>query len=240
MPVTYVFYAIMRCVKRLAYIPARGGSKGVPRKNIRLLNGKPLIAHTIETVLKTDMFDTIFVSTDSAEIAEVAVNFGAWVPFLRRAEVARDTTPITETICDDLNRLGEYDIKAETFCLLQPTSPFRSVEDIVSAVLLCEERNEGVVSVSPVEEHPFLMRSIDQKSRLSKLLSLPTIARRQDMPEYYRVNGAIYVCPLSRISEDMVFADLPLGYVMSRDRGLDIDSELDFQRAEKMVSNQKF
>ena len=103
MPVTYVFYAIMRCVKRLAYIPARGGSKGVPRKNIRLLNGKPLIAHTIETVLKTDMFDTIFVSTDSAEIAEVAVNFGAWVPFLRRAEVARDTTPITETICEQNN-----------------------------------------------------------------------------------------------------------------------------------------
>lgn len=222
-------------MKRIAYIPARGGSKGLPRKNIRLMCGRPLVSYTIQVAQKTNLFDYIFVSTDSEEIATVAKSYGGWVPFLRNPRKAQDETPIIEAVLDDCRRLKALGCMFDIFCLLQPTSPLRKVEDIVGAVSLCEEKKEGVVSLSPVEEHPLLMRKMDDQLRLTKLLKERTTARRQDMPKIYRVNGAVYVVPEAQLSKNTVFADLPIGYVMAAENGLDIDTLEDFNFAQAVL-----
>ena len=130
-------------MRRIAYIPARGGSKGIPKKNIKALCGKPLIAYTIEAALETGLFDVVFVSTDSAEIAGVAKQYGAQVPFLRYAEVAQDTTKTIDTVCSDVARMRNLGWEFDTFVLLQATSPLRRAKDIAGAVARFEGGNGG-------------------------------------------------------------------------------------------------
>ena len=226
-------------MKRIAYIPARSGSKGIPKKNIRPLCGKPLLGYAVETALETGLFSRVFVSTDSDEIAEVARAYGAWVPFLRNAALAGDTTLIMDAILDDVRRLAEINERFDTFCLLQPTSPLRTADAVRRAVELCEARNEGVVSVSPVSEHPILMRTMSPDGRLARLLAMPSSARRQDMPMYYRVNGAVYCIPCSQLVEGTVLADSPLGIVMPEDASVDIDDMEDIRRAEEIIKRMR-
>lgn len=222
-------------MKRLAYIPARGGSKGIPKKNIAELGEMPLIAFTIVAALKSGLFEKVMVSTDSEEIADVARQYGAWVPFLRYAEFAQDTSKTIDAVISDKSRLEAMGEKFDEFVLLQCTSPFRTAKDIQGAVALAEKMHSGVVSISPVEEHPILMRTIDADGKVSKVLNCSSTCRRQDMPPYYRVNGAIYVNFWGELTPDLSLNDNPYGYVMERKDSLDIDTKADLEAARRNI-----
>ena len=225
-------------MRRIAYIPARGGSKGVPRKNIREVFGKPLIAYSIEAARASGLFEMIFVSTDSREIADIAVAYGAEVPFLRYPEVAQDTTKTIDTMISDVARLEALGRIFDVIVLLQPTSPLRRAEDIAGAVPLFESRGldcGGVVSVSAVEEHPLLMRTLNSDGTLKSLLGLPSTVRRQDMPAVYRVNGAIYVNAWKDIVPTLSLNDNPVAYVMEPERAPEIDTLGDLKKIERIL-----
>ena len=220
---------------RLAYIPARGGSKGIPKKNIVQIGDLPLIAFTIVAALKSGLFERVMVSTDSQEIADVAKKYGAWIPFLRDPAVAQDGTTTIATVMSDKSRLEAIGEKFDEFVLLQCTSPFRTAEDIKGAVALAEKVGAGVASVSPVSDHPLLMRTVDKDGKLAKLLQVSSTCRRQDMPPFYRVNGAIYVNKWEELSPTLSFNDNPYGYIMEQKDSLDVDSLADLKKAQEMA-----
>lgn len=215
----------------LAIIPARGGSKGVPRKNIRMLAGKPLIAWTIQEALKSRYLDRIIVSTEDAEIAEVAKAWGAEVPFMRPTEFAQDNTPGIEPVIHAIRSLPVYDYVV----LLQPTSPLRCCADIDGCIELCENRKApSCVSVSEPDKSPYWMFTVDTQGRMSRLLELErTISRRQELPPVYALNGAVYVAQtLSFLEEKSFVTESTVPYVMSKTDSIDIDTETDFAIAE--------
>lgn len=226
-------------MKRLAYIPARGGSKGIPKKNIVQIGDLPLIAFTIVAAIKSGLFERVMVSTDSQEIADVAKKYGAWIPFLRDPAVAQDGTTTIATVMSDKSRLEAMGEKFDEFVLLQCTSPFRTAEDIEGAVALAEKVGAGVASVSPVSDHPLLMRTADEDGKLTKLLQVSSTCRRQDMPPFYRVNGAIYVNKWEELSPTLSFNDNPYGYIMEQKDSLDVDSLADLKKAQEMAKGAK-
>lgn len=222
-------------MKRLAYIPARGGSKGIPKKNLREICGLPLVAYSIRAAQESGLFDRVFVSTDSQEIADIAVKHGAWVPFLRNADVAGDKASTVDAMVSDLRRMSEVEGEFNIVCLLQPTSPLRTAEDIMAAMGLFDRTGRDVVSVSPVEEHPYLMRSIAQDGTLKKVLPLSGAIRRQDLESYFKVNGAIYINAVSGIGPGVCLADNPVGYVMPSERAVDIDTYDDLETVRRIL-----
>jgi CMP-N-acetylneuraminic acid synthetase len=220
----------------VALIPARGGSKGIPGKNIRDLAGRPLIAHTIAAALQSGSVDSVVVTTDSPEIAAVAEGYGARVPFLRPADLASDTSKSIDALVharDWLRAAGEtYD----AVVLLQPTSPLRNAGDIDGAVEAYYKHGEmGVASVCEVIENPVLTRRVDAYGVLHPVLPLTSTVRRQDMPDFYHVNGAVYVNSFDGLSSETSLNDNPVAYVMPRERSVDIDSIEDFERAERLL-----
>lgn len=221
----------------LALVPARGGSKGIPRKNIRTMAGKPLIAWTIEAALRSSHIQSVVVSTEDEEIARVAQECGAEVPFRRPAELARDETPGIDPVLDALDRLPDVD----AVLLLQPTSPLRTTEDIDRCIGMAQERNaESCVSVSRVDEHPSWMYRLDDAGHLLPLLEGPRVARRQDLAPLYAVNGALYLARAESIRRTRSFVTAEtVGYVMPRERAVDIDTMLDWQLAELLLLNGK-
>lgn len=211
----------------LAIIPARGGSKGVLHKNIRLVGGKPLISWTIEEAAKSKYIDRTIVSTDDPAIAETAKQWGGEVPFMRPEELAMDDTP---GIAPVLHALDELKTKYDLVVLLQPTSPMRSVADIDGCIerLLVSNSNSCVSVVVP-DKSPYWMYRINENDFLSPLFE-ETFHRRQDIPPLYALNGAVYTAMTewlllkkSFISEDTV------AYVMPFERSLDIDTEIDME-----------
>ena len=222
-------------MRRLAYIPARGGSKGIPKKNLREIHGLPLVAYSIRAAKESGLFDRVFVSTDSQEIADVAVRHGAWVPFLRNADVAGDTASTVDAMVSDLRRMADMDERFDSVCLLQPTSPLRTAADIVAAMRSFDGTGRDVVSVSPVDEHPYMMRSISQDGTLKKVLPFSGAIRRQDLVPYFKVNGAIYINAASRIVPGVCLADNPIGYVMPSERAVDIDTYDDLETVRKIL-----
>ena len=212
----------------LAVIPARGGSKGIPGKNIKDLYGQPLISYTIQAALDCKKIDRVVVSTDSEKIAGV----GADVPFLRPAALAMDTSKTIDAVIDVLERLQET---YEYVVLLQPTSPLRTAEDIEKAIDKAIASGKDVASVSLVKDHPVLMREIGADGVLVPLLSGGSTIRRQDMKEIYRINGAVYVNRVADLTKDTSFNDNPVGYVMPVERSIDIDEESDFLLAEHFM-----
>ena len=212
----------------LAYIPARGGSKGILKKNIVDLNGEPLLAWTIRAAKESGLFDMVFVSTDSEEIAEVARSYGAEVPFLRLPEFAQDISKTIDAVYSDKCRFEALGKRFDTLCLLQATSPFRTAADIRGAMALyCSCGGGGVGSISPAEEHPILMRTRAADARLTNVLKCSSTIRRQDMPAYYKVNGAIYINAWEEITPTLSLNDNPFGYVMEQKASLDIDTKED-------------
>lgn len=223
----------------LILIPARGGSKGVPGKNIRCLGDAPLIVHSIRTALEIapDPSDVV-VSTDSEQIAEIAEAAGASVPFMRPAELATDTASSRDVILHAADRLAR-----ETVVLLQPTSPFRKAEDIRKALELFEEkRPDMVVSVKPAATNPYYNAyeaTPDGSLRISKGDGLLT--RRQDAPPVWEIDGSIYVINVGSLRKFTSLARLPriLPIRNTVDYNIDIDSELDFRIAEFLISRNK-
>lgn len=224
--------------KVLAVIPARGGSKGVPRKNIRMLAGKPLIAWTISVAQESKYIDRLILSSEDEEIVQVARQWSCEVPFVRPVELARDDTPGIDPLLHALHMLPGYDYVV----LLQPTSPLRRVEDIDGALELCVSRGSNAcVSVTVPEKSPYWMFTLDAEGQMHPLIDTgELINRRQDLPKAYAVNGAVYVAQCGWVMGKRSFlTDETLAYEMSRARSMDIDDELDLQLCEILLTNRR-
>lgn len=221
--------------KFLGVIPARGGSKGVPRKNIRDLAGRPLIAWTIAEVKKSRYLDRCIVSTEEAEIKKVAEAFGGEVPFLRPPELAQDGTASIDVMLHAIRKLPGYDFAV----LLQPTSPLRTVEDIDGAITFCLDHGaESCVSITESEHSPYWMYRLDGRQKMLPLLELPKEEsyQRQKLPKVYRLNGAVYVNRIGALlSGRSLLEKDTVGYIMPQERSYDIDTILDFEIVEMMA-----
>ncbi|WP_126428726.1 cytidylyltransferase domain-containing protein [Brevibacillus marinus] len=218
----------------LAVIPARGGSKGVPRKNIRQLAGKPLIAWTIEAAQQSAYLDRIVVSTEDEEIAEVARQYGAEIPFLRPRELAQDDTPGIDPVLHAVECLPFYDFVV----LLQPTSPLREASDIDRCIEMCVSRGErACVSVTAADKPPQWMYQLDRDFRLQPIVpQAQLLTRRQDAPHVFVLNGAVYVAQTEWLKRSRSFlTENTAAYVMPKERSLDIDSELDLRIAAELL-----
>jgi len=227
-------------MKVLAVVPARGGSKGIPKKNIKSLAGKPLINYTVEAALQSQYHLRVVVSTDDEEIAEIARAAGAEVPFLRPAELARDDTADLPVCQHALRWLMMH----ENYCpeivvWLRPTSPLRTVQDINAAVqLLLETGADCARSVCLAEHHPYWMKRLEGNRLLPFVEGVDESKyyRRQELPPAYRLNGAVDVTWCKRILEDgKLFGGDMRGYVMPVERSVDLDSEIDFVLAELLL-----
>ena len=221
----------------IALIPARGGSKGLPGKNIRLLNGKPLIAYAIEAALKAKHIDRVIISTDDEEIARVAVEYGAELPFMRPAELASDTAMAVDNYIYTIDRLEKEGRKTiEAFVVLQPTSPLRIAEDIDGAVeLFLKKEADSVISYTK-EAHPVVWHKyLDNESRFVDIFDANIKNRQENRVSYYP-NGAVYVFRTSMIRERQYYTDRSYAYIMPRTRSVDIDFIEDFEYAEFLLS----
>ena len=218
----------------LALIPARGGSKGIPRKNVLELCGKPLIAWTIEAAQKSNYIDRLIVSTEDEEIADISRSYGAEVPFIRPAELAMDDTPGIDPVLHALDLLPEFD----QILLLQPTSPLRTAEDIDGIVDFCKQQNAPVaVSVCESSKHPNWMFTCSKDERLLTFTNEPIKLNRQELPKIYSVNGSLYYARTKWIEQSRGFyTPETLGYIMPNERSVDIDSPLDWKWAEFLLS----
>ena len=174
----------------LAVITARGGSKGIPRKNVLELCGKPLIAWTIEAAQKSNYIDRLIVSTEDEEIADISRSYGADVPFIRPAELAMDDIPGPEALFHALEQLPGY----ENILLLQPTSPLRTVKDIDGIIQLFHNNMApACVSVCEPSKHPQWMYQILKNGCLDSVIKKPLISRRQELSEVFALNGSLYL-----------------------------------------------
>lgn len=223
----------------IAVIPARAGSKGIKDKNIRELCRKPLIAYSIEVAKACDYIDTVFVSTDSVRIQEIAKQYGAEVPFLRSEELASDEAKIIDALLFSLKRLELMNQKYDYIMLLQPTQPIRTVELLKAVIEQTIDRHlPSMVTICPVEEHPILMRTIEENGRLHSLLESSSTVRRQDFPPFYKVNGSVYINRIDEFfNEHTSLNDNRYGYLMKRRDSVDIDTLEDFERAEKILKD---
>jgi CMP-N,N'-diacetyllegionaminic acid synthase len=232
-------FSIQRSV---AIVPARSGSKGLHRKNILQLEGKPLIAHTIESARAARSIHRIVVSTESPEIAQIARQFGAEVPFLRPAELAMDETPTLPVIQHVLAELkATQGWEPEIIILLQPTSPLRQSEHIDLATSLLEDTGaDSVASVCPVECHPAWMKRIEGGRVLPYLENQPEHTRRQDLPPLYRVNGAIYVTRRSVLLEqNRILGRDTRALFMDAESSVDIDTAMDLKLASLILQGRR-
>jgi CMP-N,N'-diacetyllegionaminic acid synthase len=224
--------------KFIAIIPARSGSKGLKDKNIKQLNNKPMIAYTIEAAVKSGVFDDIIVSTDSQKYADISIKYGASVPFLRPDYLSTDESATNDVIIYTLNKLKQFDVEYDYVMILQPTSPLRQPEDILAAVeLLFQKRANSVISVCEAEHSPLYMNNIDESLSMNGFLSEDVKNRRQELPKYYRLNGAIYLCKVEYYLNygGNLYNEESYAYIMDKKRSIDIDDEIDFIMAENLI-----
>lgn len=221
-------------MKTLALIPARGGSKGIPRKNCRLLAGKPLIAWSIEAALASPFIDSVVVSTEDQEIAEISLEYGALVPFMRPSELAQDDSPGMAPVLHALTMLPEFD----HILLLQPTSPLRTVIEINRCIeFAIAQKANAIVSVCESAQSPYWMYELDATNHLSKLIANNDITRRQELPTVYSLNGALYFARTEWLHKAQTFlTDETLGFVMPLEQSLDIDTPFDWKIAELLLA----
>lgn len=217
-------------MKNIAIIPARSGSKGVKDKNIRMLNGKPLMAYSIEAALNSKQFTCIHVSTDSEEYARIAMQYGAEVPFLRRKETASDTASSWDAVREVLNRYREFGQEFDTVALLQPTSPLRTEEDICKGYQILKDKNaDSVISVCEAEHSPLWCNTLIEDGCMDGFIKTDDNAPRQKLSVYYRLNGALYIVKTSVILEKRdIYQKNSYACRMSQEHSVDIDTELDF------------
>jgi CMP-N,N'-diacetyllegionaminic acid synthase len=224
--------------KVLAVIPARGGSKGLPGKNILPVGGQPLIGYSIGAAKASAAVDRVIVSSDDDAIIAAARACGCDVPFRRPDELATDTAASIDVVLHALDQVPGYDYVV----LLQPTSPLRTAADIDAACeRLAESGALACVSVSPVEQSPYWMYQISDAGDLRPVLDLPAgVSRRQDLPPVYTLNGAIYVANVSWLRRNRTFLTAEtVPYVMPTERSLDIDTYADVERMIALTSMQQ-
>ena len=223
----------------LTIIPARGGSKGVPRKNIRELGGKPLIAYTIEAAIGSSYIDRLIVSTDNEEIADISRKWGADVPFIRPSEFATDTAKAIEVVKYVLMEMEKLDgCEYKVIVYLEPPAPFKTSKDIDACIELFYEQNPtSVVSVNEANQfHPILMKKIEN-GQLKPIWEYEPegVPRQLYEPTAYMRNGAVYVIRRENILNGVFYGDFIVPYVMPEKRSICIDSMLDWFAAEAMV-----
>jgi N-acylneuraminate cytidylyltransferase len=224
--------------KILGVIPARGGSKGVPGKNIRLAGGKPLIAWVIQAARKSRYIDRLVVSTDDEKIMAVAVALGCEAPFMRPSELAGDESPTALAILHAVERMPGFDYVVT----LQPTSPLTEPGDIDSCILKCvREKADACVSVVAVSKSPYWMFTLENEDVLSPLMGSAFLKkRRQDLPLVYVPNGAVYVTACDFLKKvQTLYADRTLGHVMAPEKSIDIDTAFDFLFFETVISKER-
>lgn len=224
-------------MKYLVVIPARGGSKGIPHKNIKPLGGKPLIYYSIDVARQFTTDENICVTTDDAEIISVVEQHGLKVPFVRPAELATDTCGSSEVIQHAYQFFADKGILYDAIVLLQPTSPFRKVEFIKEAVALYDDSIDMVTSVRPAACNPYydgFEENVDGLLQISK--GDGTIARRQEAPKVWQQNGSIYVInPKSLVEKGMGGFSKIRKYVMPEAYSVDLDTMLDWKMAELII-----
>lgn len=223
-------------MSNIAIIPARSGSKGLKDKNIKELNGVPLMAYSINAALESHLFDEIMVSTDSERYQEVAIQSGASVPFLRSEETSSDVAGSWDVVREVLSNYRSLGKEFDTVCLLQPTSPLRRTEDIIGGYQLLEQKQaQAVTSVCEMDHSPLWTMCLDETLSLEKYRketeskNLP----RQQLPTYYRINGALYIRKIKYLEKQIELLDeLEYAYIMPRKHSIDIDTAEDFELAE--------
>ncbi len=227
-------------MKNLAIIPARSGSKGLKDKNIKLLNGKPMLAYTIEAAKESKLFDEIFVSTDSEKYAKIAVEWGASVPFLRSDSLSTDTASSWDAVKDAVIRYKELGKKFDTITLLQPTSPLRTSEDIIAGYNKMKEKNANIiVSVCEVDHSPLWSNTLPRDDCLKDFINKDLMKiPRQSLPTYYRINGALYIAKTKYLmNTEYIYEDKSFAVIMSKEHSIDIDDKMDFIIAESMIKS---
>ncbi|GBF10550.1 acylneuraminate cytidylyltransferase family protein [Tepidibacillus infernus] len=219
----------------LGIIPARGGSKGVPRKNIREVAGKPLIAWTIEEARKSKYIDRLILSSDDKEIIQVANEYDCEVPFVRPKKLARDDTPGIDPVLHAIETLHGFDY----IVLLQPTSPLRRVDDIDGCIEKClRNLYDYCVTVNEADKSPYWMYAIENDKMVAVLSQDKIINRRQESPKVYVLNGAIYIAKTEKLVESKTFlTNETVPYIMPKERSLDIDTEFDLKIVEILLNN---
>lgn len=227
----------------LAIIPARGGSKGVPGKNIKLLCGKPLIAYTIEAAVAAKTIDRIILSTDDPEIAKIVIKYNVEIPFMRPKELAQDNSLAIDNYIYTIERLNrEFNCNYEEFVVLLPTVPLRTSEDIDKAVELFSQKNAESVISSTTLYHPLeWIFSINDDGIIQRNneIDIKKMMNRQESKHAYIPNGAVYVFKYSLLKEkNSYYSDKTYAYVMPPERSVDIDTELDFKFAEFLIGQQ--
>jgi len=219
----------------LAIIPARGGSKRLPKKNILDLKGKPLIAYSIEAGLQSKYIDKVIVSSDDDEILDTSKAFGAEI-IKRPDALASDTATSFDAIKHTIENTEKYDY----IVLLQPTSPLRSALQIDEAIELLETKEaNAIVSVCEMDHSPLWSNTLPKDGNMSGFLRDEVLNKRsQDLETYYRVNGAIYICKTEKLLEEESFflKENIYGFVMDRESSVDIDETIDFKLAEWIIS----
>lgn len=222
----------------LAVIPARGGSKGLPKKNVLPLAGVPLIGHTIQHAHTSAYIDRIICSTDCQEIADIATAFGAEVPFLRPRHLAGDETTTPQVLAHLCSSLEPYDL----IVVLQPTSPLRIPADIDECIRLCNERNvRSVATVCESDKNPAWMFELSDDQVMRPILGPDALkTRRQDLATSYVLNGAVYVFDWEWGLENKPFVNSEtLAHVMPKGRSIDIDTSLEFDIANFLLERAK-
>jgi len=228
--------------KVVCIIPARGGSKGVPLKNIKLLAGKPLIAYTIEQALKSKYIDRIIVSTEDYEIADVARKYGAEVPFVRPKNLAGDQVATVDVLLHAINWLEKEDkFSFDILLLLHTTTPLRAVEDIDACIeMLKGTKADNVFSVTEAHRNPYFnMVEIDECGKV-QLVKKGSFTSRQSAPKVYDMNASIYVWWKDVLTrEGKIFLKNSQIYIMPKERSVDIDDELDFKICNYLIVQKK-
>ena len=223
-------------MRNIAIIPARSGSKGLKDKNIKELNGLPMIAYSIKAAEKSHVFDEIMVSTDSEHYRDVAIEVGANVPFLRSHETSTDVAGSWDVVKEVLLNYYNMGERFDTIYLLQPTSPLRRTEDIIGAYRLLEQKHaQAITSVCEMDHSPLWTMCLDETLSLKKYREACTNSNmpRQNLPTYYRINGALYIRKIAYINNDIQLLDeMEYAYIMPRENSIDIDTEEDFEMAD--------
>ena len=228
-------------MKNIAIITARSGSKGVPDKNIKPINGMPLMAYSIRAAQKADLFDQVMVSTDSEQYRHIAVAYGASVPFLRSREQSSDTADSWATVEEVLKEYASRGEKFDTVCLLQPTSPLRTAEDIIAAyALMIEKQADAVSSVCEAEHSPLWCMTLEEDCSLEEFRkNQKQTGPTQKMKKYYRLNGAVYIRKICYVGSDVhVIHNNEYAMIMDVRRSVDIDTPHDFKMAEFLLLEQ--
>lgn len=227
-------------MKNIAVIPARSGSKGLRDKNIKLMNGRPLLAYSIEAALQSGIFDCVHVSTDSDSYAEIGRKYGADIPFLRSDEMATDSANSWDVVLEVIQKYKDLGKTYDMVTLLQPTSPLRDKEEIISAYMEYKEKKaQAIVSVCEMEHSPLWSNVLPNDLSMEGFVKHQANRQRQKLDKYYRINGAIYMVSVPFLEEGInIYRQGCYAYVMGSRKSIDIDTQLDFDIAEYLIKNE--